>query len=716
MSSTTQALWMDDPDGGDLPLACFVDENRYDSFSDATGTAHSGFLDGGLDAFTASGSTNKNLFSIANDTYGPTITLPGTYTTGVDQTIYTSAAFANVYKISCKFCISVDNIDDAGVIAIGDVWFSPRRETAYDGARRPYIYVGATYTPIGSSGLTIGTWYQFELVRGSNRYNITITNLSTTATSSYTLGSTLKNIDASTNLVFWCNTSTASSPTCQTKYADIKIYTLDSPGLVVLSMHCQQTTTATNIFDSSGVAKKTLSVTGPLTLTSTDAAFGRTCLSSPVGGGRRYVLANASQDFDFGSEDFTIQAKIKLSALPAVGNNYGIVSYGTDMTIGTVTQRGFVLYVRPNLPDVAFTIASSSGNVGVNTSTGPITLNVWHDIAVVRSGTSILLFVDGELLSSNTFTGSMNALAASGYQLTPCTLYYEYGTTNSDFYGKLGYLRITRGAALWTTTHVVPGYPACDDIDYYGSNGVASLTGIQASAALGAVALTEARTAVSGIAASVAAGNLLAGTPNASVLLTGISKGASLGNVSSGYGIPLTGLGVSAGIGGSLTANNRTIALSGVNVSVLLGQTELPPYPDLLSSSMTSLTVSAPAYATEILFTFQTDGTITIRLNGGSDTFLARWLDTSSSYTLSVIANKYKLASVTSVVNGNPPIVTSPASANLGSAATYTVVNVYHASIPVKFIATVLPTVDNPRYGETHYYGNHTFYLYLTTS
>lgn len=155
-----------------------------------------------------------------------------------------------------------------------------------------------------------------------------------------------------------------------------------------------------------------------------------------------YLTVPNSTELQLGNSDFTIECWVNLSALgnqPWVNKwsgNFGEFYFGLLNSLPT-----FVL---------TSTGITSGGYSAMLQSNGfTATTNVWYHYAVVREGSSLLLFINGVLNNSTTVSGSVYT------GLTPVRV-----GTNLDvpwyFTGYLDDLRIIKGKALYTTNFTPP--------------------------------------------------------------------------------------------------------------------------------------------------------------------------------------------------------------------------------------------------------------------
>jgi hypothetical protein len=108
-----------------------------------------------------------------------------------------------------------------------------------------------------------------------------------------------------------------------------------------------------------------------------------------------YLLTPGSQNSEFGSGDFTIELWWYPTATSRQALYHG--SFGTDWSIGidyssVSTNQKIGLWASSNGTGWNLVNSDGGGN-GIGTTT--VTQNAWNHIAFVRSGTTWMLFVNG---------------------------------------------------------------------------------------------------------------------------------------------------------------------------------------------------------------------------------------------------------------------------------------------------------------------------------
>lgn len=168
-----------------------------------------------------------------------------------------------------------------------------------------------------------------------------------------------------------------------------------------------------------------------------------------LGGTGGYVTIGDSADFTFGAGDFTIDFWVRLSSLPSASDYYTFYSqYQND-------SNCCYFALLNNLGNYYLIFEyKDGGTTRANFLTAPITLSSgeWYHVALVRSGSSQFVFINGisQTLNVSTAFGS-NSLGDIAADV-------QVGAYNSalELAGWLDELRISKGVARWTADFTVP--------------------------------------------------------------------------------------------------------------------------------------------------------------------------------------------------------------------------------------------------------------------
>lgn len=233
---------------------------------------------------------------------------------------------------------------------------------------------------------------------------------------------------------------------------------------VVLLMHMEDA----GLTDVKG---HTINLVGNTARSATQAKFGT--YSAYFDGTGDYLTSPDSADFNFGSGDFTVECWVRTESLAQTqvffhrGNSTGydawmllIGTNGKITTLGSITGTSY-----------AWTVEGSK----------VLSVSTWYHIALVRSGTTIMTFVDG--IMDSIVTGVSGSLYAPSVTL-------KIGCDSSgsvyEFTGYIDEVRLTKGVARYTKNFIVPSAafpePANTAIDDKGktvtSNGNAQFSGV----------------------------------------------------------------------------------------------------------------------------------------------------------------------------------------------------------------------------------------------
>lgn len=143
-----------------------------------------------------------------------------------------------------------------------------------------------------------------------------------------------------------------------------------------------------------------------------------------------------SDDWDFGTDDFTVEVSVRFASLTGTQTIFGHSGGGAD--------AGFILrFVNPNIVWII-----GGATIAIR-SLAPL-VNTYHHIAVCRSGTDFRVFFDG-VQSGATVTDS----TAIGPTVRDLDLGALVGTAQ-ELNGLIGAVRITKGVARYTANFTPP--------------------------------------------------------------------------------------------------------------------------------------------------------------------------------------------------------------------------------------------------------------------
>ena len=156
------------------------------------------------------------------------------------------------------------------------------------------------------------------------------------------------------------------------------------------------------------------------------------------------LFSSARQNLSFGTGNFTIECWFNWSSAPST---MAVMSSKNYYTVGA---NGNWLIRLTNQTGIAWASYDGQSNgVYLNCSISSMSVNTWYHLAVVRSGTTVTLYLDGTSIGSVTDSKSLIDGGVNG-------VYVGQGNGNSNFNGYIDDVRITNGYARYTTNFTPP--------------------------------------------------------------------------------------------------------------------------------------------------------------------------------------------------------------------------------------------------------------------
>jgi hypothetical protein len=185
------------------------------------------------------------------------------------------------------------------------------------------------------------------------------------------------------------------------------------------------------------------------TLTTAASKFGNASLftSGSPGG----IYTPNSSDLNLGSSNFTVDCWWNPAGVSA-GGFQGIC--GQQRPSASLSQVGLYVY-RDNSNKIVASAYSGTGTNILLTSATSVAANRWYHIAMVRSGSTAYLFIDGVQDAIQTgVTGAINydSGGAFGVGCTGLSVPYSSGKYLDEF-------RLSVGIARWTSNFTPPDAP-----------------------------------------------------------------------------------------------------------------------------------------------------------------------------------------------------------------------------------------------------------------
>jgi hypothetical protein len=214
---------------------------------------------------------------------------------------------------------------------------------------------------------------------------------------------------------------------------------------VVALLHCDGANGGTTFTDSSSYAR-TVTRTGTATTSTTQSKFGGASISLP--GSSRIDIANDSA-MDFLTGDFTIEAWCYFTS---VGSSTKVFSC-REWFPAAATTGGFSLHYYSGGWTWQHAFNNSGGLTSFALGSSAPTQNTWLHVAMVRSGNSGYLFVDGTQVGTTQNFGASSPVAMTNYAI-PLTIGGPV-ENNSYMTGYFDDFRLTK-AARYTADFTPP--------------------------------------------------------------------------------------------------------------------------------------------------------------------------------------------------------------------------------------------------------------------
>ena len=165
-----------------------------------------------------------------------------------------------------------------------------------------------------------------------------------------------------------------------------------------------------------------------------------------------FLTLPALSDTDFGSSDFTVEAWISLSALPASGAV--MVVAGRYDAYSENRSWAVRLYNNAGTQQIGLVTSVDGVNVTVSGGNWAPSMGIWYHLAAVRVGGATRLYIDGVQLGAD-------GAVSGGLLSAPVPV--SVGTWNNrsaDFFnGHIDDLRISKGIARYTANFTPPAEP-----------------------------------------------------------------------------------------------------------------------------------------------------------------------------------------------------------------------------------------------------------------
>jgi len=218
----------------------------------------------------------------------------------------------------------------------------------------------------------------------------TVTPTSVTPTPTPTVTSTITATPTITPSV----TTSAVPPAFDSLYSD-----------VILLMNMSGTNNSKTIIDSS-LLNNTIVATGNAAISTAQSRFGGSSLLVPTAtSSRNGIYLSASNEFNFGSGNFTVEFWLRQNSTPQSGARIFQTTENNDL------NSGVDIYYPNNTNAIVVKLSDSDNNIAT-LSLGSADTSTWNHYAVVRNNHSIITYRNGAQVSSQ--YKIMNLSNASG--------------------------------------------------------------------------------------------------------------------------------------------------------------------------------------------------------------------------------------------------------------------------------------------------------------
>ena len=311
------------------------------------------------------------------------------------------------------------------------------------------------------SSMNLNQWYHFALVRNGTSFKAYIDGIETFSTAGFNIYAGTGDLHiggyggaaAQDPPIFISNVRIVNGVSIYTENFTPPTRELEViPNTVLLA--CQSTTKADE--EKTG---KTITVNGnavaneltPGLLTSVVKSGGSSAITGSVefDGSGDYLSVTPTDDFELGSDDFTIEAWVYSRNWKAAFANM-IFSKGNSSSTST---EYYSLQATQTAGRVQFFWRSGSALLD-GSNTRNLSTDSWNHVAVTRSGDTFSLYINGILddtaTSSTTLTTGVTGGVLIGGQ--------SYDPTNNDrvLTGNISNLRVIKGTALYTQDFIPP--------------------------------------------------------------------------------------------------------------------------------------------------------------------------------------------------------------------------------------------------------------------
>lgn len=350
-------------------------------------------------------------------------TVPAAHTEGARIWFYEDASVADETSYSAGVTLQAKLLTNTSEGQLSEALAATDSLTLQGRQGKPYppgqFKIGGAYYPASVTGEVALTWAHRDRITQSDQI-IDTTMGSIGPESGVTYSARLLRADTNTVLVSQTGLTTTAATLISefAGQAKVELYavrgTLESlrqthafqysGSLITSLLHFEGASGSTTFTDQRGL---TWTAAGNAAITTAGPKIGTGCLL--LDGNGDWIQTASGSAYNFGTGDFTIEARVNLSANT---NYYSTILAGSQPSYATGCR--FLMMYGSSVSVVAQRNRFSFGGFSLGTdqslllSTTTYALNTWYHVAVSRSGNTFRLFINGVLESTATSTAAMD--------------------------------------------------------------------------------------------------------------------------------------------------------------------------------------------------------------------------------------------------------------------------------------------------------------------
>jgi hypothetical protein len=212
-------------------------------------------------------------------------------------------------------------------------------------------------------------------------------------------------------------------------------------GKTALLLHCDGADGSTTFTDNSQ-SPHTITRAGNAQIDTAQSVFGGA--SALFDGTGDWLLLDGSNDFVFGTGEFTIDFRVRFASLGSFQGLYDMRSAGTTPATGLVIYKN---------SDHTIRVVNGGSEL---VSTTVVVINTWYHVAVTRQVSTLRLSINGTVEASGADPGNYVIPASR-----PVLGALDTGSLGNALNGWLDEVRVIRGRPMWSANFTPPAaaYP-----------------------------------------------------------------------------------------------------------------------------------------------------------------------------------------------------------------------------------------------------------------